>query len=106
MTETAPVPEELLAHAAFVRKLARSLLQDVNDVEDVEQETWRTVLVRPPGHGQNLRGWLTRVTQNYARRSLRSSARRSEHEGKAVRDGAELSFEAQLAREELLSRGA
>lgn len=35
-------PADLLQHAAFVRRLARSLLRDPHAAADVEQETWRS----------------------------------------------------------------
>src|SRR5262245_14855323 len=102
MTDTEPAPEELLAHATFVRRLSRSLLRDPHDADDLEQETWRVALERPPSHSQNLQGWLTRVVQTFAHRSRRSAMRRAEHECGAARDAASATEEATLEQQETM----
>ncbi len=42
------VPDDLLAHADFLRGLVRGLLRDEHAREDVLQETWVAALERPP----------------------------------------------------------
>jgi DNA-directed RNA polymerase specialized sigma24 family protein len=48
MSDAAQVPEDLLEHAAFVRRLGRSLLLDPHAAEDAVQETWRGGARAPP----------------------------------------------------------
>ncbi|TDJ72632.1 MAG: sigma-70 family RNA polymerase sigma factor, partial [Planctomycetota bacterium] len=90
--------EELLAHAGWVRALARRLARDHESAEDLVQETWLTALRKPPRRGPDLRGWLARVVTNSARRQGRADRRRLERETRAHRDaqepsGAELILE-------------
>jgi DNA-directed RNA polymerase specialized sigma24 family protein len=63
--------EALLAHRDWVRSLARRLVLDENDADDVEQETWRMAVERPPRHAGSLRAWLAVVVRNAARGSGR-----------------------------------
>jgi len=73
-------PELLLAHAGFVRSVARSLLRDGSAVDDVVQQTWLTALERPPRDAGALRRWLARVVRSVARESRRSDERRTRRE--------------------------
>ena len=50
--------EQVLPHREWVRRLARSLVPDVNTADDLEQELWLEVLQRPPRSRRSLRGWL------------------------------------------------
>src|SRR5262245_14733681 len=75
-----PVPvAELLAHAEFVRGLARDLVRDAHLRDDLAQETWLQALRRPPQHGASLRGWfatlLTSLFANHARSERRRQLR-------------------------------
>lgn len=65
-------PEQLLAHADWVRALARALVADPAGADDLVQETWLAALDRPPAHAQDLRAWLGTVLRNLARRSAPS----------------------------------
>jgi RNA polymerase sigma-70 factor (ECF subfamily) len=76
-------PEELLAHGEWVRRLARSLVAGEDRADDVAQETWLHALRAPPADRSNLRGWLTRVVQNAARKLVRSDERRERRESHA-----------------------
>ncbi|HEX6885301.1 MAG TPA: sigma-70 family RNA polymerase sigma factor [Planctomycetota bacterium] len=96
-------PADLLQHAAFVRRLARSLLRDPHAAADVEQETWRASLERPP-RSADPRGWLARVVRNFARRQRRADGRRSAREERVARPEAQPSAEAALERSETLQR--
>ncbi|MHC5064333.1 MAG: sigma factor, partial [Planctomycetota bacterium] len=49
--------EELLEQEVWLRPLLRSLVQD-EDAEDVLQDTWLRVLRRPPKATGSLRSWL------------------------------------------------
>ncbi len=73
-------PEELLSHATWVRRLARSLVAGEDRAEDVAQETWLQALRAPPADRSNVRGWLTRVAQNVARKLARGEQRRERRE--------------------------
>lgn len=78
--ESAPRLDDLLAHASWVRALARSLVADPATADDVVQETWLAALRTPPREARNLRGWLGRVVSNAARQRGRGEARRVERE--------------------------
>jgi RNA polymerase sigma-70 factor (ECF subfamily) len=104
MSEAAPVPEDLLRHAEFVRRLARSLLSDPHAAEDLVQDTWQASLEHPPRHGGDARGWLARVTRNFARRRWRAQERRRARESEVARPEALPPAEAALEREEMLQR--
>ncbi len=73
-------PELLLAHAGFVRSVARSLLVDESAVDDVVQQTWLTALERPPREPGALRRWLARVARSVVREARRSDERRMRRE--------------------------
>ena len=79
MDPTAASPEELLAHAQWLRKLALRLATDEASAEDLVQETWLAALRRPPRRG-GARRWLQRVLTNAARQRLRSASRRTARE--------------------------
>ena len=75
-----PTTEALLAHVEWVRRLARLLVSDVHEAAEVEQETWRQALERPPRHAGSLRHWLAAVVRNVARKRGRAQANRERHE--------------------------
>ncbi|MHC4341039.1 MAG: RNA polymerase sigma factor, partial [Planctomycetota bacterium] len=81
----APTPEALLEHAGFLRGLARSLLYDPGQAEDVVQETLLVALERSPRHRSRMRAWLAGIARNIALKSLRSERRRSARERQAQR---------------------
>src|SRR5688572_9513159 len=104
MSDATPVPPDLLAHAAFVRRLARMLLADAHGADDLVQETWRRSLERPPEARGELRGWLARVARNLAFQRRRSDARRREREQQAARAEELPAAAAGLERTEVLQR--
>lgn len=73
-------PEQLLAHAEFVRALARSLVRDPASAQDLEQETWLRALRSPPRGATRLRAWLATVMKNLARNQARSQSRALQRE--------------------------
>ena len=80
MTRAAdPSAEELLAHADWLRRLARALVGDVA-ADDVVQETYEVALASPPKKDGALRPWLGGVARNLARMRLRSGHRRERRE--------------------------
>ncbi|MCP3918086.1 MAG: sigma-70 family RNA polymerase sigma factor [bacterium] len=78
-------PDLLLAHAGFVRSLARQLLSDEAAVEDVVQETYIRALQSGPRKKEALPAWLRAVTRNVAFKAMRSSRRRRRREHVAAR---------------------
>lgn len=76
-------PETLLAHAAWLRKLARSLVADPALADDVVQDTWVAALRRPPDAGRPLRPWLRTVLTNVVRFRWRGEANRAAREDAA-----------------------
>jgi DNA-directed RNA polymerase specialized sigma24 family protein len=74
--ETVPHIEALLAHADWVRALARSLVADPAHAEDVAQEAWLAALRSPPaGRLQSARLARGRRAQRGAQARSRRSAR-------------------------------
>jgi len=82
---------ELLAHVAWVQRLARALVGDPSLADDLAQETLRVGIERPPdatARGPRLRGWLARVARRLAIDRARSDARRGAREITASRAAA------------------
>lgn len=76
----ARLASELLANVAWVHRLARALVGDAADAEDLAQETLRVSLTRPPdatARGARLRGWLARVARRLVIDRARSDSRRA-----------------------------
>ncbi len=70
---------ELLARPSWVRALARSLVSQEADAEDILQEAAVAAIRRPPSGGLP-RAWISRVLFNLASKARRSSARRADRE--------------------------
>ena len=62
---------ELTQHAAWLHRLALSLVGDVAAAEDLTQDTWVAALSTELDQDRPLRPWLRRVATNFARRSFR-----------------------------------
>lgn len=77
--------ETLLAHAHWIRELARALVRDPARAEDVAQETLVAAWKHAPLDERGLRGWLTQVVRNFARIESRAQQRRGRHETHAAR---------------------
>ena len=77
--------EELLANRDWLRALARSLVRDEHMAADLEQETWRSALERPPHRSGSPRAWLATVLRNRARDEHRRGTRRHAREQRAAR---------------------
>ncbi len=76
--------EALESHRDFVRSLARQLVADPNDANDIEQETWLAALRTPPRREGPLRPWLARVARRSAFMRLRARGRRQHREQEAA----------------------
>jgi DNA-directed RNA polymerase specialized sigma24 family protein len=70
--------EAVLTHLDWVRRLARSLVSDPGEAEELVQESWLAAARRPPRAGP-LRGWLAEVVRNAARERARRESRRAGH---------------------------
>jgi DNA-directed RNA polymerase specialized sigma24 family protein len=73
---TSPNLDQLLRHAAFVRRLALALCVDPNQADDAVQDTWLTAMRAPPPRDRNLRGWLAHALRNVLRQRGRGDERR------------------------------
>ncbi len=77
---------ELLSNAAWLRRLASSLVGASNDPEDVAQDAWVALLRAPPRAGEGApvpppRSWLAEVLRNAARMRARGGSRRLRRDG-------------------------
>jgi len=71
---------KLLAHKDFVHRLARRLVSDENQADDIAQQTWVAALENPPSITKSLRSWLSTVTRNFSRIAYRRDSKRRERE--------------------------
>ncbi|MGQ0614117.1 MAG: RNA polymerase sigma factor [Planctomycetaceae bacterium] len=85
MRQQLPAPEALVEHAAFLHRLAQSLLFDPGQAEEVVQEAMLAALEQPVPPRAGLRGWLAGVTRNLALKSLRGKSRRARRERAVAR---------------------
>jgi RNA polymerase sigma-70 factor (ECF subfamily) len=74
-----PSADELLAHAAWVRRIARALVHGVDRRDELEQETWLSALSHPPRHAGDLRRWFSAVARNVVRKLSRADETRQRH---------------------------
>ena len=72
--------ERLLEHRAWVRRVARSLVADENEADDLEQGVWREALENPPPSGRSLRAWLATALRHDLVDRRRSEAGRRRRE--------------------------
>lgn len=77
--------DELLAHAGFLRALARGLCSDAARADDLVQDTFVAALERPPAERGSLRAWLATAARHLASNRARADARRAEREAHAAR---------------------
>ncbi len=67
MTMDTPwMEEELLAHAAWVRELARGLVRDASDADDLAQDTFVAALRGAPRERGAARAWLAGIARRLA----------------------------------------
>lgn len=81
-------PDELLRHGAFLKRLARTLVRDEDDSDDLVQVAWTSALALPPRVGEGgrgLRAWLASVVRNRAANLLRDRERRRGIEARVAR---------------------
>lgn len=81
----API-ESLLRHRPWVRAVARALVRDDHDADDLEQETWLAAARRPPPDGRSPRAWLGTVLRRTAAKLGLKDARREARERAVARE--------------------
>lgn len=69
--------EDLLQHAASLRKLARDLVHSPDRADDAVQETYLRALKNPPSERAGLLPWLSTVLRNVVRNHHRGERRRA-----------------------------
>ncbi len=88
MTSTSPSfdLQSIFEEEAFVRGLARSLLFDEHQVDDVVQQTWLLAIKRPVARPEDgsPRAWLATVVRNLVSNEHRASQRRDRREHEAA----------------------
>ena len=98
--DSLPAADLLLAHHAWVRKLARSLVEDECQADDLVQEAWLVTHRTEPVSIRRPKEWLAGVLRNLARQSWRGETRRRQREESAHPGAGETTIErATLGRE-------
>jgi len=80
-------PDLVLENLAWVRALARRLVEDVAEADDLVQEAWLAARGREPASTgeRGVRPWLGGVVRNVARRRRRAGRARTERESRSAR---------------------
>jgi len=80
-------PDHVLENLSWVRALARRLVEDVADADDLVQEAWLEARGRSPRRedARGVRPWLGGLLRNTARSRRRDEARRAHHRSRAAR---------------------
>jgi RNA polymerase sigma-70 factor (ECF subfamily) len=89
MSAPAPAPESLLAHTGWMRRLARSLVRDDAQADDVVQDAMAAALRSPPRDAVALPAWLAATVRNAARQVWRGESRRAAREMASARPEAQ-----------------
>jgi RNA polymerase sigma-70 factor (ECF subfamily) len=72
--------EEMLTEDGWMRHLARHLTADPETADDLVQETWLSLLRKPPAGRRSPRAWIYTVMLNLSRNRHRGSTRRQTRE--------------------------
>src|SRR5262245_59064075 len=72
-----PSANELLADARWLRRLAKSLVLDDAEADDLAQQTWLAAAQAQPQDDRPLRPWLARVLRNFVGMAQRRAAVRA-----------------------------
>jgi RNA polymerase sigma factor (sigma-70 family) len=75
--------DALLSQADWLQRLARCLVHNRPDSDDLVQETWVAAMRSPPEAGRPVRPWLNQVMRNLVRMDLRGAGRRRAREDQA-----------------------
>lgn len=93
-------PDFYLAHAGYVRALARRLVYDPHAADDLFQAAWLAALQRPPRDGSTPRRWLARIVRNLASKLWLGDRRRQQRERRSMPPPEPSSPDAVLAHEQ------
>jgi RNA polymerase sigma-70 factor (ECF subfamily) len=99
-----PQPDRdlVVAHAPYVRALARQLVFDGHLAEDLEQDVLLAALENAPRDPRSLRAWLAAIVRHLAAKAFRARTRRADRELASAREGGAVPTpEEILAREDL-----
>ena len=77
--------DRLLAHAAWVRRLAGQLVGDPDVADDAAQDAFATALRSGPREESRTKAWFAAVVRSFVRRRARSDERRARREAGAAR---------------------
>ncbi len=94
----------LATEARRARRLARALVGDPHDGDDVAQDAWLTALRHPPAAGAPLGGWIAGIVRNHGNQLRRTERRRLQRELAAAASRAESSTDEAAERLDLLRR--
>lgn len=72
--------DDLLAHRAWMLRLAHALVRDPHTAEDLAQEAWVAAMRSPPSDPAAVRGWFRRVLTRLAMNRRRGEGRREARE--------------------------
>src|SRR4051812_48838135 len=78
------VAGELAAYGDALSRLARTLIRDGDDADDVAQEAWLAVVRHPPAPGRAPGPYLAAIARNAGRMLWRSRSRRARWEEAAA----------------------
>ena len=79
-----PTAEQLLADAAWLKRLALTLATDRDEADDLVQESWIAAWERQPTMERSLRPWLAKVVRDLAAMRRRSRQRREVRESSVL----------------------
>jgi len=88
LDDSSSTPDIFARHAAFLRRLARSLTATDADAEDLVQDTWVAAIERPPRQWIAPRAWLATAAARLSFKRGRAARRRAAHESRAARSEA------------------
>ncbi|HEX6883362.1 MAG TPA: sigma-70 family RNA polymerase sigma factor [Planctomycetota bacterium] len=80
MTYSPVTLESLLSHQNWALRMARRLVREESEAEDLVQRTWMAALRRPPQSAIGAKAWIRKVILNLARERHRRSQARVRHE--------------------------
>jgi RNA polymerase sigma-70 factor (ECF subfamily) len=85
--------DSLLERSTWTRELARRLVRDADEADELVQQTWVAALEKPPSRSIPIKSWIAGVMRNLAREGRRGDARRTERERAAARGEVDCSRE-------------